>query len=182
MRGAGVAGRMKLRRAAELARSQGLAPARAARFAERMEGRAPAPPPSLSDLRQWPEWPALPPENRSPVFALTALLAGRDALANLIAGSELRRYAEACGEALFEQALGLDGGGRFPLPDPSGLAAAGEELARHGLPPRLADRLGCRPAGDAEAARHVAEAERLLNLHLRPSSKERGHGLSSFAQ
>jgi len=182
MREVGVAGRMKLRRAAVLARAQGLAVSRSARFAARMEGRPPVPFPSLSDLRQWPEWPALPHEDRFPVFALTALLAGRDALANLIAGSELRRYAEACGEVLFEQALGLDGGGRFPLPDPSELAAAGEELARNGLPPRLADRLGCRPAGDAEAARHVAEAERLLNLHLRPSSKEQGHGLSFLAR
>lgn len=179
MRGVGATGRMKLHRAAALARSQGLAPARAARFAERLEGRAPAPLPSLSDLRQWPDWPGLSPEDRSPVFALTALLAGRDALADLIAGSELRRYAEACGEALFEQALGLDGCGRYPLPDPSRLAAAGEELARRGLPPRLADRLGCRPAGEAESARHVAEAERLLNLW--PSSKGQGHGLSSFA-
>lgn len=157
-RGAGARSRARLAQTVRFARAGGLIRSRAERFAP---GDA-APSPTLAEIVQWPLWPALDAEEQQRVFALTALVSARDALAEVISGSDLRDYAAPFGNDLFERALVLKGSGTRRLASPQRLADVGEQLARCGLPPALASGLGETVAGEPEAARHVAEAEGLL--------------------
>lgn len=161
--GSGAQSRARLMRKARFAMARGLAGTRAERFMARTAGTPAAPALGLGAIAQWPLWPTLDEGDRHRTFALAALLSGRDALSQVISGSELREYAQPFGEAMFERALALPGGGTRTLAAPLDLAAEGERLARCGLPPALAHSLGESLAGEPEAARHVAEAEGLLH-------------------
>lgn len=156
--------RATLLRKARYARSHGLVRSRAERFAARVHGDTADGTPRLSEVERWPAWPAADVSDQRRVFALTALLSARNALAQVISGNALRLYAASVGDDVFERALTLGGSGTRTLPSPQNLTGEGERLAFHGLPPALARRLGQSTAGDAEAARHVAEAEGLLRL------------------
>jgi hypothetical protein len=120
--------------------------------------------PSLSDLREWPQWPSEPEAEQRRIFAVTALRASDDALRTVISGDTLRSYAVLVGEALLEDALARPGKGAAPLPPAHALAAAGEAHAHRALPACLAERLGAKGLQDPVAARHVAEAETLVRL------------------
>jgi hypothetical protein len=159
----GRAARTRLASAAHLARSLDLAPTRARRFAG-----ASQPAPSLAELREWPQWPSAPEAKQQRIFAVTALRASDDALRTVISGDTLRSYAMLIGEALFEDVLARPGTGRAPLPPAHALAAAGQAHAHRALPLRLAERLGAMGLQDRAAARHVAEAERLVRLAPEP--------------
>ncbi|MGF7155465.1 hypothetical protein [Novosphingobium gossypii] len=163
-RGRAARTRATLLRTARYARSQGLVRSRAERFAARLNGAAADATPRLSEVARWPAWPASDVSDQHRVFALTALLSARDALGQVISGNALRLYAASVGDDVFERALALGGSGTCTLPSPQDLTGEGERLALHGLPQPLARSLGQSPAGDAEAARHVAEAEGLLRL------------------
>ncbi|WP_334183056.1 hypothetical protein [Novosphingobium sp.] len=158
-RGSGARARARAARKIAFARRHGLTPSRGARFA--MRG---APSPSLGEIAFWPSWPGLDEKTQQDVFALTALLSARDALGEIISGSELRAYAEPFGADLFERALSLDGTGMHRLVPAQHLSGEGEQLARCGLPATLARCLGESVAAAPDAARHVAEAEGLLRL------------------
>lgn len=157
-RGAGARSRAMLARTARFARAQGLVRTRAERFA----AYPAAAQPTFAEIASWPAWPALEAAEQTDIFALTALLSARDALGEVICGSELRAYAGPFGHDLFERALTLEGSGARALPAPEALAGEGERLARCGLPPALAHCLGESIAGEPHAARHVSEAEGML--------------------
>ncbi len=159
VRGSGARARARAARKIAFARSHGLTPSRGERFT--MRG---APAPSLGEIAFWPSWPGLDAETQREVFTLTALLSARDALGEIISGSELRAYAEPFGADLFERALTLDGTGTHRLVPAQRLSGEGEQLARCGLPATLARCLGESVAAAPDAARHVAEAEGLLRL------------------
>ncbi|MEJ2458836.1 MAG: hypothetical protein P8Y58_12100 [Novosphingobium sp.] len=180
---AGMRSRARVRRTARFAAGLGLLPSRGERFARRAGKGAESPaPPDFTELAGWPQWPALSASEQSQVFALTALLASGKALAQVISGRDLRLYAAPFGEVLFERALALDEAakGTLPLPPPAELAAAGQALARKGLPPVLQAALPAPPAASYAsvsidsglAAYHTAQAEHLLFGGPQPASPQ----------
>lgn len=159
--------RRRLAAGAALARAHDLVPGRAQRFAARCANAShPFPPPRLAELIEWPAWPLREEPVRRRIFAVAALLASHDSLAELISGAELRAYSAAIGEDLLGLVLDCPQAGDAPLPPPDRIDAAGEEIAARGLPPRLAGLFLPRaPADDddrAEAFAHIAAAEGLL--------------------
>lgn len=126
-------------------------------------GQAARTPPTFADLAVWPRWPALGEVERGRIFALAALVAGRDRLAEEIDGERLRDYAAIVGEDALERVLALAPGGDRRLAAPPALGATGRMLAEQGLPRALAERLGRSatdlPQGDAfvRAAERIAE-------------------------
>lgn len=161
MSGRGQRARRRIVASAGLARQLAVPHRRGARFAARLQGVA-APRPGLAELKAWPRWPALREPEQARVWALTALLAGRDALADAIDGEWLRAYAAHVGDAVLDAILDLPPGGDRPLPAADELVPRGRELARLGLPPMLADAMKLTPASDPAAARFVAQAEQML--------------------
>ncbi len=159
----GTAARTRLGNAARLARSLDLAPMRGHRLVGASQQA-----PSLAELREWPHWPTAAEAEQQRIFAVTALRASDDALRAVISGDTLRSYAVLVGEALFEDVLARPGKGAAPLPPAYALAATGQAHAHRALPPRLAERLGTKGLQDRAAARHVAEAEKLVRLAPEP--------------
>ncbi|PCD03210.1 hypothetical protein COC42_01970 [Sphingomonas spermidinifaciens] len=115
---------------------------------------------SLADLMTWPRWPALPPDQRERVWRLTALIAARDALPDVIDGATLRGLAAAVGEDRLEAVLDLPPGGDAALPPTTTLGEAGRRIAEAALPAALATRLG-HASDRPDAAHHVAAAEEI---------------------
>lgn len=151
--------RRRLVASAMLARQLDPAPRRGAALLG-VRGRTP---PTLAELADWPRWPTLDGDAQLRIFALAALVAGRDRLAREIDGERLRDVAALVGEDALEAVLALPPGGDRVLDPPKMLPAAGRALAEQALPPTLAHRLGrCGrdlPQGDAfvHAAERIAE-------------------------
>lgn len=163
MKGQGAARRERLVRAAGLARKLGMGGTRAGRLSLRLAGKTVEPPPSFSELQDWPDWPACHERAQALVFSVAALLASGVALREEISGAVLRGIAERVGHDLLEQVLVAPETGRLPLPGPEELEAAGREMALAALPRRLAGPMGHSPAEDgAGNGGFVAEAERLV--------------------
>lgn len=148
-----MSARTRLYGALATARAAGVPLTRAARLLDRgVRAR------SLGELLGWPRWPALPGAAQERVWRLTALVAARDALPEVIDGATLRGLAAAVGEDRLEAVLDLPPGGDAPLPPTTTLGETGRRLAGAALPPALGARLG--HAGNRpDAARHVAAAE-----------------------
>jgi hypothetical protein len=159
--GRGQRARRRIVAGADLARGLAIPHRRGARFAARRQG-APTPRLGLAEFRAWPRWPTLSDARQQRVWALAALLAGRDALADAIDGGWLRAYAAHVGDAVLDAVLDLPPGGDRPLPAADDLVSRGRELARSGLPPMLADAMGLSRTDDPTAARFVAQAEQML--------------------
>ncbi|WP_294260555.1 hypothetical protein [uncultured Sphingomonas sp.] len=134
------------------ARAAGVSTTRAARLLDR-RGRAG----SLGDLLGWPRWPAMPDEGREQVWRLTALIAARDALPEVIDGATLRGLATAVGEDRLEAVLDLPPGGDAPLPPADLLGETGRRIAEAALPAALAMQLAV--LADYGDPAHVAAAE-----------------------
>jgi hypothetical protein len=142
-----------LSQAAATARAAGIAVTRA----DRVVGR-PRCALSLDAIADWPRWPAFAAAERERVWRLAALIAARDAVAEVIDGATLRAFAGAVGEPALDAILSLPGGGEAPLPPATLLGESGRRLAEAGLPPPLAAAMGM-PGGDPTAATTIATAE-----------------------
>ncbi len=168
MTGAGASSRRRLKDAATLARTHGLAPSRAERL--RMRHRGDGPPariPTLDDMAGWPIWPLHEDRKRRTIFALAALLAGRDALSRLVSGASLRSYAAIVGEDMLERVLDWPRAGNASLPAAENLHDTGWALALAELPPSLADAVLPSVSAPTDGApdasgNWVVEAEKLL--------------------
>lgn len=134
------------------ARAAGVSTTRAARLLDRGDRAG-----SLGDLLAWPRWPALPEEGREQIWRLTALVAARDTLPEVIDGATLRGLAAAVGEDRLEAVLDLPPGGDAPLPSVETLGETGRQLAEAALPTALAARMTL-PTEDGDPT-HVAAAE-----------------------
>lgn len=158
--------RLRLAEIAQAAATAGMAPTRAARFAARFAARVerrPAARVPLAELRRWPAWPGLDGGEIERFWRVAALVAARDALPEMIDGATLRTYADPVGERALEAVLDLPAGGSAPLAPAAKLAQQGRQVAERALPPALAAamRLGSVADADADAAGHVALAERI---------------------
>ncbi len=133
-------------------RAAGVSTTRAARLLDRGERAG-----SLGDLLGWPRWPALSEAGREQVWRLTALVAARDTLPEVIDGATLRGLAAAVGEDRLEAVLDLPPGGDAPLPPVDTLGKTGRRIAEAALPPALAVRMDVRAERGDSA--YVAAAE-----------------------
>lgn len=154
------AARLQLGEIARAAGTAGMATTRAGRFTARSEARPAARVP-LAELRRWPVWPGLDGEEIERFWRITALVAARDALPQMIDGAALRAYAEQAGEAALEAVLDLPPGGTAPLAAPAKLTQQGRQIAERALPQALAGAMGSGSASDADAVAQVALAERI---------------------
>ncbi len=145
--------RARLYAALATARATGVPSGRAARLIDQGDRAR-----SIGDLMAWPRWPALAPEQREQVWRLTALVAARDALPEVIDGATLRGLAAAVGEDRLEAVLDQPPGGSAPLPPTTMLGEAGRRIAEAALPLPLASRLGAAGAGADPAPVAAAEA------------------------
>lgn len=135
------------------ARAAGVSTTRAARLVDRGERVG-----SIGDLLAWPRWPALSDEEREQVWRLTALVAARDTLPQVIDGATLRGLAAAVGEDRLEAVLELHPGGVAPLPPAEALSETGRGIAEAALPAPLADRMVIRADNGDPASVAAAEA------------------------
>ncbi|WP_336970731.1 hypothetical protein [Sphingobium aromaticiconvertens] len=118
--------------------------------------------PTFAELAGLPAWPLLDREAQRRVAMIALLLAGRSTLAAEIDGIRLRAYAVLVGGPLFEDVLTDQSPGDAPLPSPSALPDAADDLLRVAVPPLLAHRIGDAGPHDPRAAACMARAERFI--------------------
>ena len=156
----GRAARLRLGEAARAAVAGGLPARRGERLAQRLAGQQAARV-GLGELAAWPTWPGRDEAGRERIWRIAALVAARDALADIIYGATLRSYATSVGNRVVEAVLDLPTGGTAPLVGADDLPAEGLGIAERGLPPLLAIAMDRPAIADETARRHMIAAERI---------------------
>ncbi|AHE54853.1 hypothetical protein NX02_15865 [Sphingomonas sanxanigenens DSM 19645 = NX02] len=151
---------MRLGEAARAAVAGGLSASRSGRLARRLAGQ-PAARVGLGELVVWPTWPGRDEAERDRIWRIAALVASRDALADIIYGATLRSYATSVGNRVVEAVLDLPTGGTAPLVGADDLSTEGLAIAERGLPPLLAVAMDRPAIHDETARRHMLAAERI---------------------